>query len=194
LYELNDFRIDCVKCEIPSIPRVLEGYGGRLLQSTRFLNCLSTTCTYGSVGSNPVFAPPTPFPANYEADLRRFINCTNHKYALHSIRTLSFAYYEKDLYVANKSSEIHEPLPNCAALLLTLQLLSKRPFYSLRINSDLSREQDHLKLGRVLYYLNSRICGMFELETGGKRFSKIMVEDLARSVLETCRDFRIGER
>jgi hypothetical protein len=96
--------------------------------------------------------------------------------------------------VAGKSTEIHEPLPNCAALLFTLQLLSKRPFYSLRINSDLSREQDHLKLWKVLYYLNSRVCGMFELETGGKKFSKIMVEDLARSVLETCRDFRIGER
>ncbi len=152
---------------------------------------MHSTLTYAVViGSHPIFARQPPSLESYEADVRRFISCTNHKHALHSIRTMSFAYHND--YPSIPSSD-DEALSNGPALLVTLQLSLKRPFYSLSIESSLCREPDKVKLAKALECIDERIRGTFELEMRGKKFSKVIVEGITSAVIYSCNRFNVGE-
>ena len=70
--------------------------------------------------------------------------------------------------------------------MVVLQLLKKRPFYTLRIDAALTQEQREVKLAEVLDFIESRLRGLFELETGGKTFCKAIVETFALLLLEAC--------
>lgn len=129
-----------------------------------------------------------PCPKNFEQDLARFINCTNHKRAFHSIRSISFAYYNKD---PRPSSE-HDCFPESADIVLVLRLLPKRPFYSLSVDEDLSLEKAEYRKVRALEHIDCMIRGTFEPETGPKKFCKTVVQDISDQLHWTCRHFNIG--
>ena len=140
-----------------------------------------------------MFAPQPLSPTSYEADVRRFIDCTNHKHALHSIRTTSFAYHERYPSLPSNDDDSSKALPNRPAILITLRLSLKRPFYSLTIDSSLGREKDKVQLARALEDVDERIRGIYELERRGSKFSKVIVDGVTSAVLSSCRRCRIGE-
>jgi hypothetical protein len=134
-----------------------------------------------------------PRPKSYEADLKRFIDCTSHKRAFPSIRSISFAYYSDNPRILDAEFDEMLPLPEIADIVLVLKLLPKRPFYSLTVDYSLSEEKCERRIEKAVNHIDCMVRGTFEPESGGKKFCRTVVEDIADQLHWTFRHYKIRE-
>ena len=96
------------------------------------------------------------------------------------IRRLSFASYTQDIDTSRGLA--YTDLPYLAKLVVKFELLSKRPFYSLNLDHQLTQSLDFENIDRVFSYARDLLDTSFTVDKGAVKLSKKLMQEISYCV------------